>query len=64
MQQSHKRLAENMAEKLKEPYASVINMHKDKGQICPLEEHPRCHTRITRQTKWCHLQSRTSRTLA
>jgi len=46
----NKRLAEKIAEKRMEPYASVIT-YKDKAQVCSFEEHPCCNTRILRQTK-------------
>jgi len=51
----NKRLAEEIAEKRREPYASVITYirTKLKAQICSFEEHPCCNTRISRQTKWC-----------
>ena len=50
----NKRLAEKIAEKRREPYASVITyIHKDKAQTCTFEEHPHCNTRILRQAKWC-----------
>ena len=53
----NKRLAEKIAEKRREPYASVITYislcpyDKDKAQVCSFEEHPCCNTRISRQTK-------------
>jgi len=47
----NKRLAEKIAEKHREPYASVTTYIKDKAQICPCEKHPPCNTRILRQTK-------------
>jgi len=48
----HKRLSEKIAEKRREPYASVIiNVHKDKAQVYSFAEHPCCDMRILRQTK-------------
>jgi len=49
----NKRLAEKIAEKPRELYASVITYDKDKAQVCSFEEHPCCNTRISRQTKRC-----------
>jgi len=53
MQQSQQKIAEKIAEKCTEPYASVMIYDKDKAQICPFEEHPHCSTKISRQAKWC-----------
>jgi len=51
----NKKLAEKIAEKRREPYASVITYIrtklKDKAQVCSFEEYPCCNTRISRQTK-------------
>jgi len=48
----NKRLAEKIAEKHRELYASVITyITKDKAQVCSFEEHSCCNTRISRQTK-------------
>jgi len=47
----NKRLAEKIAEKRREPYASIITyIRTKKAQVCSFEEHP-CNTRISRQKK-------------
>ena len=48
---ANKRLVEKIAEKHRGAVRICHNIHKDKAQICPLEEHPCCNTRISRQTK-------------
>jgi len=44
------RLAEKIVEKCRNPLCICHNIHKDKVQICPFEEHPRSNARISRQT--------------
>ena len=49
--ESTKEEAEKIAEKRKEPYASVMTYISTKAQICPFEEHPHCNKSISRQAK-------------